>query len=499
MSARRDRRMLVPLVLSLTFVLCATLFASAPAALAATPTIRVFVAAHTVTAERNRRDFVAVDPGAYVTPVGSDFMLIVNRPDYDTPITAKQVDPQSGLVLRTFPAETLDGWSGLKDFSHYEVLNGSGDVVASGDSSFCPNGYARARLSDDSPLTPTYPFSCGSGYAPFTRGSIWGIDEGWATPLIGGDYYYGGGQISFKAPRDHYTLRIDIDPAWVDLLSIPASDASAEVQLDVVDRGAASPTTTTTPSAPADEPFASTPIVNDPPTDTLPDLIALPGWSMGVQHRKEHDYLNFNATEWNEGPGQFVIDGFRTGDEPEMDAYQYFLRDGEPVGRALIDQLHYHGGRHNHWHFDQFTQYTLLDASKNLVQISDKTNWCLAPTDAIDLSVPNANWGQVPQDVYTSCAYGQPGALWLREALPVGWGDTYGQGVNYGAFDISDLPNGTYYLRTTVNPTGHIIESSMDNNVEDRLIRLRGKPGHRRVIVPPWHGIDTENYCYYCG
>jgi Lysyl oxidase len=131
--------------------------------------------------------------------------------------------------------------------------------------------------------------------------------------------------------------------------------------------------------------------------------------------------------------------------------------------------------------------------------VSNKQSWCLAPTDAIDLSVQNANWGQLPQDVYSSCAYGQPGALWVRESLPVGWGDTYGQGVNFGAFNISDLPNGTYYVRTHVNPTGSIMEGSSDNNIEDRLIRLRGKPGHRRVIVPPWHGIDTENVCgYYC-
>jgi hypothetical protein len=50
-----------------------------------------------------------------------------------------------------------------------------------------------------------------------------------------------------------------------------------------------------------------------------------------------------------------------------------------------------------------------------------------------------------------------------------------------------------------VNPTGSILEASMDNNVEDRLIRIKGKPGHRRVVVPPWNGIDTEGYCYYCG
>ena len=495
MSAGR-RRPLVPIAVA--FVLLAALFAS-PAGAAGESTIRMFVSTHNVTAERNRRDFISVDAGAYVTPVGGDFKLIVNRPDYDTPVTAKQVDADTDAVLRTFSEDTLDGWSGLKDFTHYEVLGPGGNVVDSGTSSFCPNAYSRARLLDDGPLVPTYPAECGASFAPFTRGSVWGIDLGWATPMIGGGYYYGGGQLSWKAPRNHYTIHIEITDAWVDLLSIPPEDASADVKVRIVDRGAASPARAKAPTESKGEPFASTPIVTDPPPETLPDLVALPGWSMSTQQRGRHDYLSFNATEWNAGPGPLVIDGFRTGEEAEMDAYQYFLSDGDPVGRALIDQLHYHAGRHNHWHFDQFTQYSLLDASRTLLQVSDKQSWCLAPTDAIDLSVPNANWGQLPQDVYSSCGYGQPGAMWLRESLPVGWGDTYGQGVNFGAFDITDVPNGTYYIRTQVNPTGHILEGNSDNNIEDRLIRLRGKPGHRRVIVPPWHGIDTENYCYYCG
>ena len=49
-----------------------------------------------------------------------------------------------------------------------------------------------------------------------------------------------------------------------------------------------------------------------------------------------------------------------------------------------------------------------------------------------------------------------------------------------------------------VNPTGSIHESTADNNVEDRLIKIKGKPGHRRVVVPPWHGIDTEGCTYLC-
>jgi hypothetical protein len=501
MPARRHRRQFVPLVLGVAFVVIAALFALPAGAVGATPTVRMFVSAQKVTAELSRRGFVGVDPGAYVTPVGADFKLVVNRPDYDTPVTAKQVDPVTGNVLRTFSPEMLDAWNGLKDFGHVEIQDKDGHVIDSQTSSFCPNAYTRARLSDESPLSPTYPVQCGAGYAPFTRGSIWGIDEGWATPLFGGGYYYGDGQVSWKAPLNSYILKITIDPAWVDLLSIAPAEATAEVHVTVVPHGSL-PTEKRPSNATADraaQPFTGTPIVTQPNADTLPDLIALPGWSMRVQHRRGHDYLNFNATEWNAGPGPLLIDGFRNGDEPALDAYQYFLRDGQPVGRALIGQLHFHAGRHNHWHFEQFTQYTLLNAAKDQIQVSNKQSWCLAPTDAIDLSVQNANWGQLPQDVYSSCAYGQPGALWVRESLPVGWGDTYSQGVNFGAFNISDLPNGTYYVRTHVNPTGSIMEGSSDNNIEDRLIRLRGKPGHRRVVVPPWHGIDTENVCgYYC-
>ena len=39
-----------------------------------------------------------------------------------------------------------------------------------------------------------------------------------------------------------------------------------------------------------------------------------------------------------------VVDGFRGTDQPTMDAFQYFLVDGEPVGKAPIGELDYHAG-----------------------------------------------------------------------------------------------------------------------------------------------------------
>jgi hypothetical protein len=494
MPAGRRHRPFVPVLqIALAFVLIATQFAPHVGATGATPTLRLFVSRSQITVERNRRDVVFVDPGAWVTPVGDDFELWVSRPDYDAPITIKQVDPDTKAVLRTFPAPARGPWAGLKDFAHYTVRDADGKVVAGDTFSFCPNGHPRQRLSDDSPLNPSYPRFCNGG--PFTRGSIWGIDDGWATGLIRGHYR----GLGWKAERRTYRITFRIDPSWVDLLDISPIDATAVVNVRAVDRGTQAPgRPTATPTLPKATPSPTTPIVTDPDPQSLPDLVALPGWGMSTYARRRHDYLTFNSTEWNAGPGTLVVEGFRGPDDPTMDAFQYFLLDGQPVGKAPIGQLEYHGGGgHNHWHFEQFTRYTLLDGSRQRVLVSGKQSWCLVDTDAIDLTLPNANLLQSERDLATSC--GGPGALWIREILDVGWGDTYDQFVAGQAFDITDLPNGTYFVRIHVNPLGAMLEANTANNVEDRLIRLRGRPGHRRVAVPPWHGIDTENLCTYCG
>ena len=493
MSAGR-RRPLVPIALAL--VLLVTLYPAPVGAAGPTPTLRLFVSSTRTTVERNRRDFVYVDPGAWVTPVTDDFELWVSRPDYDTPITIKQVDPDTKAILRTISMEHLDDWSGLKDFASYEVRDGGGKVVVADTISFCPNGYLRQRLSDASPLTTSYPYFCGGG--PFTKGSIWGIDEGWATGLIGDDYY---GGLGWRAERRSYTLTFTIEPDWVNLLQIAPTDATAQMRVTVVDRGTPSAEQAgvqpVRPSSAVAAHDPRTPITTTPDPGSLPDLVALPGWGMATYSRKAHDYLSFNSTEWNAGAGTMVVEGFRGTDDPTMDAFQYFLVDGRPVGRAPIGELEFHaGGGHNHWHFEQFTEYSLLDASRTQVEVSEKQSWCLVDTDAIDLTLPNANLQGYGQELETSC--GGPGALWIREVLDVGWGDTYGQYVAGQAFDITNLPNGRYFVRVHVNPLGAMYESSTANNIEDRLIRLRGTPGHRRVIVSPWHGIDTEHDCGYC-
>jgi lysyl oxidase len=57
------------------------------------------------------------------------------------------------------------------------------------------------------------------------------------------------------------------------------------------------------------------------------------------------------------------------------------------------------------------------------------------------------------------------------------------------SFDVTNLPNGRYYIRIDVNPTGLLKEASTANNTELRAVDVRGPKGRRRAVARPWHGI----------
>ena len=235
------------------------------------------------------------------------------------------------------------------------------------------------------------------------------------------------------------------------------------------------------------------PIVTNPDPSIRPDLVALPAWGITIDHqRKTHrDFLDFGATVWDKGPSPMVVEGFRRPGEAVMDGWEYFYSNGVPVARAPAGDMTYDTRPgHQHWHFEQFARYSLLGADQTQIVLSEKTGFCLAPTDAIDLTTPGAEWNPYSLGLGTAC--GSQGSIWTREVLPSGWGDTYFQGLPGQSFDITDLPNGTYYIAIQANPDGLLIEGDTTNNTELRQIILGGKPGHRTVTVPPWHGIDTE-------
>jgi hypothetical protein len=131
----------------------------------------------------------------------------------------------------------------------------------------------------------------------------------------------------------------------------------------------------------------------------------------------------------------------------------------------------------------------LLDASRQEIVRSQKQAYCLVNTDAVDLTVEGATWSYGD---FTHGSYcGGPQSLWVRENLEAGWADTYRQSIAGQSFDITDLPNGWYYIVVEVNPSGDVLQTTTSNDVERRLLHLRGEPGRRKVLVAPWNGIDA--------
>jgi hypothetical protein len=425
---------------------------------------------------------------AFLQVEGAPLDLRVRRASYQDPLTVVQVlHTRRGDEVVELPADILNGWRGLLDFLEVSVTDLDGNPVYTTTKTLCPNGYDRQRIDDSGPATPTFPYGCfGSGSrSGFLRGMVWGIDQSWATNLLGPR----GVKLDI-APGD-YRATISIAPRYRELFGIDPSQASATFDLTVedIDQGhccaGLQRAATEAPSGPT----TGVPTMVNPDPSILPDVVALPAFNMEIRNRRNgKSQLGFASLTWVAGASSLVVEGFRRPDEDVMDAYQYFYDGDEVVGRAPVGTMEFdRRDGHMHWHMQQFAAYRMVDADTNEVVRSTKQSFCLVPTDPVDLSLDNASLTSEPGDLHTAC--GGSEALWIREVLPLGWGDTYYQ-VGGQAFDITGLPNGSYYVDMQANPAGLLYEQDDSNNSVLREVILGGRPAARTVTAMPWFGID---------
>jgi hypothetical protein len=470
----------------------ASLLSTPVSAAATTPSVRLVAATSAAEIHLGRRGSYEIHFPLLLASVDGPFELWAQRATYDDPVTLSQIvrDP-TGTISETLPiagAPEPNLGRGLPAFLHTSLTKRNGTPIKDAYRALCPNSYLQQRLDDTGPDVTHYPEGCWA--SPFTRGSVWGIEKGWGT-----DTRLSVGR-TLRIDEGEYRLRVSITEPYRTLFSISGPDASVTVPVTVVKDPppAAAKTSAATEGVDvATGPEATSMPITIPPASALPDIEALPAWGMNVDNRTKsgRSFLNFGATAWNAGPGILTVEGFRDPDSTTMNAFQYFYENGDVVGKVDAGTLEYDSRpMHDHWHFRDFAAYSLLDDHHVKVLDSGKEAFCLAPTDPIDLTVDNAEWRPWLTDLSTAC--GEAGSLWIREVLQAGWGDTYAQYRPGQSFEITDLPNGTYFVKVLANPDDVLLESSSSNNVALRKIYLRGKAGERRVVVPPYGLIDTE-------
>ncbi|WP_225802406.1 lysyl oxidase family protein [Streptomyces sp. NK15101] len=514
---------------------------------------------------------VYLDLGTYLTAEGTPLELKVTRKSYKDPVTITQTVYEGGKAkAKTLPQGTVKDFSGLPGFMEVTVTDKDGKKVVSRTESFCPNN-ASGRVRPDAPSTSKYPESCPTN--PFTLGSVWGVEKGWAANTYSGAYTQ-----PVKLAAGTYTAKVRVAKKYRDLFQI--ADRPATVKVTVEERswdenGAAAARAATagehaghgaahhapaghaghapTPAqagapetsgagpsynvghgplkaappalpwavkkqqamradlqaddsagrtdgsrqAPALTPQSKRPAGNPSvPNVPKPDLRSLPAYGITISDGDRNipgkDYLAFSANVWNAGPAQLVVDGFRSPGKAKMDAYQYFYdANGKQVGYTPTGTMEWDPRPgHVHWHFTDFASYRLLKADKKEAVRSGKEAFCLANTDAVDYTVKNANWHPFNTDLATAC--GQENSISVREVLDVGSGDTYTQDLPGQSFDITDVPNGTYYIQVLANPAKRLKETNLDNNSALRKVVLGGTPGRRTVTVPA-HDLVNAN------
>ena len=481
------------------------------------PPLAFVTATQNVTAERydegDGNVYLYLDLGLNVIAGKEPLEIRATRKSYADPIVAQQIGKKKTTTL---PAGMVTDFTGLKDFTSIVIKDKAGATVKSYKTNFCPNSYDSARTRPDAPAANPYPTYC-NGYNPFTLGAVWGIQAGWNGTVDGQPQ-----DENFDIPAGDYSVSVTVNPIYVDYFKL--KNSTAQLNLSVVNytdgkgravkkkvqEAAAGEQSVT--EAQGDEhhqasayaeslrPPAKVPttLKKTPKSGPRPDLRSLPAWDIALEQGSDEEtgetngkwYVNFGATVWNAGTSPLLVDGFRQTGTELMDAYQYFFdAKGNQVGSVPAGTMEWDNREgHKHWHFTDFAQYNLLAADKKLAVRSGKEAFCLANTDSVDYTIANAKWRPDNTDLSTSC--GGNTAVAVREVLDIGNGDTYSQYRPGQSFEVTDLPNGTYYIEVKANPANKLAELSTSNNTSLREIQLGGTPDVRTLVVPPVNGID---------
>lgn len=135
-----------------------------------------------------------------------------------------------------------------------------------------------------------------------------------------------------------------------------------------------------------------------------------------------------------------------------------------PAGNFL-----YHSG-HSHIHFENWCKYRLRrvlanDGVGEVLSEGQKTSFCILDLQVHDTSNPYYN----SAGFYRNCGS-------TVQGLTPGWADIYSKSLPDQWVDITDIPDGTYWLEAEVDPDDNLLESNETNNIGRVKVTIASPP-----------------------
>jgi len=250
--------------------------------------------------------------------------------------------------------------------------------------------------------------------------------------------------------------------------------------------------------------------VNKPKRNLLPDLIALPQTNITldapfdifndhapagsncfqseIDESGAHDCLRFDQNLANIGEGALDLRfksavGITPTDGQLFPVVQRIYRSDGTFNDVSAGNVEWHA-IHQHYHFVGFAQSKMwaTDASGTTrvgtspVATGDKVSFCIA-----DTNINPSYWGVKS---FSAQAYPAPDCLtpdstsggfnFFKQGMSAGWSDEYNWFLPGQYVEVTGVPDGTYILDTTVDPTGRLQEANTTNNCGSVRVQLTG-------------------------
>lgn len=201
-------------------------------------------------------------------------------------------------------------------------------------------------------------------------------------------------------------------------------------------------------------------------TGYLPDMVVVPS-TLGEQLRIDRnqlpgrDLLRFSTEVANIGDGPLELYGGATSGDSQVVLQRIYRSGGfqDVVGGEFV----FHPA-HGHIHFEGFATYDLVNDNGQVVASGGKTSFCLVNIRQPFPFISSA----------ASLTHGRGGnSCGQIQGISAGYSDVYSSSLPDQWIDITNVPDGNYWLRVTADPDNALREENDNNNSDQIRIRLR--------------------------